>query len=272
MILFSPAKINIGLQILEKREDGFHNIRSVMYPTGLCDILEIRELPEGSTPFLFSQSGIRIDSGHESNLVTRAWRLLTGETAFPPAAIHLHKQIPVGAGLGGGSSNASITLKALNQMAGNRLTPERLEVLAARLGSDCPFFLHNGPMMMEGRGEILSQAEVNLDGSFLVLLFPGIHLSTVEAYAGVVPKIPEEPLESLVVKPVDQWRDLIKNDFEQSVCAKYPLIRKLKNALYHAGAQYASLSGSGSSIYGIFRESPHLPPELRKYVIWEGAA
>ena len=168
MILFSPAKINIGLQILEKREDGFHNIRSVMYPTRFCDILEIGKLPEGNSPLRFSQTGISIDSGHESNLVTKAWELLAGETEIPPAAIHLHKQIPVGAGLGGGSSNASITLKALNQMAGNRLTPERLEVLAARLGSDCPFFLHNGPMMMEGRGEILSQAEVNLDAGAMV--------------------------------------------------------------------------------------------------------
>ena len=272
MILFSPAKINIGLQILEKREDGFHNIRSVMYPIGLCDILEIGKLPEGNSPLLFSQTGISIDSSHENNLVTKAWELLAGETEIPPAAIHLHKQIPVGAGLGGGSSNASVTLKALNQMARNSLAPERLELLAARLGSDCPFFLHNGPMMMEGRGEILSQAKVNLDGSFLVLLFPGIHVSTARAYADVVPKIQEDPLENLILKPADQWKDHIKNDFEENVFTKYPLIRELKNELYHAGAQYASLSGSGSSIYGIFREFPHLPRALRKYVIWGGIA
>ncbi len=272
MILFSPAKINIGLQILEKRKDGFHNIRSVMYPIGLCDILEIIALSEGSTPFLLSQSGISIDSDPESNLVTRAWRLLSGETYIPPVSIHLHKQIPAGAGLGGGSSNASVVLKALNHLAPKSLTQERLEVLAAQLGSDCPFFLHNSPMMMEGRGEILNQAGVTLDDSFLVLLFPGIHVSTAEAYDGIHPGIPDIPLEKLISKPPNLWKDLILNDFEETVAAKFPLIRELKKALYDAGAQYASLSGSGSSIYGIFREYPRLPGELKKYVIWEGNA
>ena len=272
MILFSPAKINIGLQILEKREDGFHNIRSVMYPTDFCDILEIRTLTEGGMPFRLSQSGILIDSDPESNLVTRAWRLLSHETALPPVAIHLHKQIPVGAGLGGGSSNASCVLEALNHLAPRSLNQEQLEVLALSLGSDCPFFLHKGPMMMEGRGEILSQAKVDLEDSFLVLLFPGIHVSTAEAYSGVHPKIPDIPLEEMISKPADLWDKLVLNDFEETVCKHYPLIRELKNALYRAGAQYASLSGSGSSIYGIFTEYPRLPGELKKYVIWEGAA
>jgi 4-diphosphocytidyl-2-C-methyl-D-erythritol kinase len=272
MILFSPAKINIGLHILEKRDDGFHNIRSVIYPTGLCDILEIKVLPEGSKPFCLSQSGILIDADPENNLVSRAWRLLINETALPPVAIHLHKQIPVGAGLGGGSSNATYALKALNQLAQESLNRGRLEELAAWLGSDCPFFLHHGPMMMEGRGEILKQAEVNLAGSFLVLLFPRIHVSTAEAYAGVHPESPVFPLENLISRPVEHWADLIKNDFEESVSAKFPLIREMKNALYHEGAQYASMSGSGSSVYGIFSKYPRLPRELRKYVIWEGSA
>jgi len=271
MILFSPAKINLGLQILEKREDGFHNIRSVMYPIGLCDILEIRDLPEGSPPFRLSQSGIQIDSDHDSHLVTRAWRLLSDETTLPPVKVHLHKQIPVGAGLGGGSSNASTILNALNQKASLSLSQERLEVLASRLGSDCPFFLHKGPMLMEGRGEILSQVEVNLEGFFLALLFPGIHVSTSEAYAGVQPKLQETDLETLISKPVDLWKDLVQNDFEETVLAKFPLIGDLLMALYGSGAQYAAMSGSGSSIYGIFREYPRLPPELKKYMIWEGA-
>ena len=270
MILFSPAKINIGLQILEKRKDGFHMLRSIMYPVGLCDILEISILAEGSPPFQLSQSGILIDPDRENNLVTRAWRLLRDETDLPPVNIHLHKQIPVGAGLGGGSSNASTVLLALNQRSPLRLSQDRLEVLAGRLGSDCPFFLHKGPMLMEGRGEILTRTQVNLEGFFLVLLFPGIHVSTAEAYAGVQPKLPEITLETLVSKPVDLWKDKLMNDFEDSVCAIYPLIRDLKEALYRAGAYYASMSGSGSSIYGIFREQIRLPGELRKYVIWEG--
>ena len=271
MILFSPAKINLGLQILEKREDGFHNIRSVTYPVGLCDILEIKYLAPGGPPFHLSHSGIQIDSDHDSHLVTRAWRLLSAETTLPPVKVHLHKQIPVGAGLGGGSSNASTILRALNQRAPLSLSQERLEVLAGRLGSDCPFFLHKGPMLMEGRGEILSQTKVNLEGSFLVLLFPGIHVSTSEAYAGVQPKLPKIALEALISKPVDLWKDMLKNDFEETVFAKFPLIGELRMALYGAGAQYAAMSGSGSSIYGIFREYPRLSPELKRYVIWEGA-
>lgn len=272
MILFSPAKINLGLQILEQRKDGYHNIRSVMYPTGFCDILEIMSLPEGNKPFHLSQSGIRIDTDPENNLVARAWRLLDTEIDLPPVAIHLHKQIPVGAGLGGGSSNATIALQALNQLARKSLPRERLEELAARLGSDCPFFLHHGPMMMEGRGEILRPTEANLKGFFLVLLFPGIPVSTAEAYAGVHPEIPGISLEKLISRPVEHWADPIKNDFEETVGAKFSLIRELKQALYQAGATYASMSGSGSSIYGIFTSHPRLPAELKKYVIWEGPA
>lgn len=270
MILFSPAKINIGLQILEKREDGFHNIRSLMYPTGLCDIIEIRTMPDGSPPFQLVQSGILIDSDSESNLVSRAWSLQSIETNMPPLSIHLHKQIPVGAGLGGGSSNASCTLKALNQISPQKISAEQLELLAAQLGSDCPFFLQTNPMMMEGRGEILSRTEVRLEGSFLVMLFPGIQVSTAEAYEGVVPKVPATPLQKLISEPAELWKDLIQNDFESTVCTKYPLIRELKEALYRAGAYYASMSGSGSSIYGIFRKQSRLPEELRRYLIWEG--
>ena len=271
MILFSPAKINIGLQILEKREDGFHNLRSIMYPIGLCDLLEIRENTEGNPPFWLSQSGILIDSDLEDHLITKAWRLLSAETTLPPVSLHLHKQIPVGAGLGGGSSNASTVLKALNQRIPLSLSQGRLEVLAGRLGSDCPFFLHEGPMLMEGRGEILSPVQLNLEeSSFMVLLFPGIHVSTAEAYARVQPRIPEVALETLVSVPVDQWKEKLKNDFEETVFAKYPLIRELKEALYQQGAQYAAMSGSGSSIYGLFREQVRLPHELKKYLLWEG--
>ena len=272
MIRYSPAKINIGLQILGRREDGFHNIRSVMYPTGLCDVLEIKAMPEGAKTFQFSQSGINIQTDPESNLVTAAWRLLKDFTALPPVAIHLHKQIPVGAGLGGGSSNASLTLLTLNDLAPQGLSPERLEELAGQLGSDCPFFLHKGPMMMEGRGEILSPVKVDLEGLYLVLLFPGIHVSTADAYAGVLPEIPEIPLQQVISLPVKKWPGLVENDFEESLMAKFPLIRELKESLYRVGAQYASLSGSGSSIYGIFKKAPRLPGELKDFVTWEGPA
>lgn len=242
-----------------------------MYPIGLCDVLEIKESTEANPPFRLSQSGLPIDSDLENHLVTKAWRLLSIETDLPPVNIHLHKQIPVGAGLGGGSSNASMVLKALNQLFSLSLSQGKLEVLAGKLGSDCPFFLHKGPMLMEGRGEILSPAQLDLDGSYLVLLFPGIHVSTADAYARVQPGIPEVALETLVSLPVDQWKEKLQNDFEESVFGLYPLIRELKEALYQEGAKYAAMSGSGSTIYGLFREQVRLPHELKKYLLWEGS-
>jgi len=272
MIYFSPAKINLGLQILERREDGFHELRSVMYPTGLCDIIEINQLPAAKGPLRFSQSGIRFASDLDENLCVNAWELLSSERTLPNVAIHLHKQIPVGAGLGGGSSNASTTLQGLNQIAGSTVSAERLTELAAQLGSDCPFFLHNKAMMMEGRGDVLSPVRLSLDTLYLVLLFPDIHISTAEAYGGVTPAYPEVHLRELLETPNDRWKDLIKNDFEKSAFIRHPLLKELKNSLYDAGASYASMSGSGSSMYGLFNSPPELPQNIKKYVIWAGQA
>jgi len=272
MILFSPAKINLGLQILERRDDGFHNLRSLMYPTGLCDIIEIYQLAEGHNPVRFSQSGIRFDNDLEENLCIKAWKLMATECPLPPVSIHLHKQIPVGAGLGGGSSNASTTLKGLNQLAGSPLPEKQIAALAGRLGSDCPFFLHQGPMMMEGRGEVLSRMAVSLEGYYLAILFPGIHISSAEAYRAVSPAIPETDLREIIQLPTDQWEGQIRNDFEVSAFQRHPLLEELKSCLYQAGASYASLSGSGSALYGIFESDPELPEQLQNYMIWKGPA
>jgi len=272
MIYFSPAKINLGLQILKQRDDGFHMLRSVMYPTGLCDIIEINQLPVEDIPVRFSQSGIRFQADLEKNLCMKAWKLMTSEQDLPHVSIHLHKQIPVGAGLGGGSSNASTVLKGLNQIAGSPVSSERMADLAAQLGSDCPFFLYELPMMMEGRGEILSQVELSLDKLHLVLLFPEIHISTAEAYGAVSPFVPDKHLQQLIEAPMDRWKGLIINDFEKNALLKYPLLKTLKRSLYEAGAVYASMSGSGSALYGIFETPPQLPEELRKYIIWKGPA
>lgn len=272
MILFSPAKINLGLEILERRADGFHNLRSVMYPTALCDILEIHQLQEEDPPIRFSQSGIRFEADLVTNLCLRAWNLMSQESTLPHVAIHLHKQIPVGAGLGGGSSNASTILKGLNQLASSPASPERLAELAGRLGSDCPFFLQSIPMMMEGRGELLSPVTLSLDSLYLVILFPEIQISTTEAYGNVSPSMPDLHLRHLIEAPVDQWKDHIINQFEGSIFPVYPLLDELKQALYRAGALFASMSGSGSALYGIFESPPVLPEEIKTYVIWEGAA
>jgi 4-diphosphocytidyl-2-C-methyl-D-erythritol kinase len=272
MILFSPAKINLGLLILERRADGFHNLQSVMYPTPLCDILEIHQLSEEDKPVRFSQTGIRFKGDLEKNLCIRAWDIMASEGTLPNVAIHLHKQIPVGAGLGGGSSNASTILKGLNLMASSPASPERLAELSARLGSDCPFFLHSNPMMMEGRGELLSPVKVSLDSFYLVLLFPEIQISTSEAYGTVSPAKPDLHLGQLIKAPLDQWKNSIFNRFEESVFPQYPLLKELKHALYRAGAIYASMSGSGSALYGIFESPPVLPEDIKPYIIWEGAA
>lgn len=272
MICFSPAKINLGLQILRRREDGFHDLRSVMYPTGLCDIIEIHQLPGEYRPVHFTQSGIRFDSDPEHNLCLKAWKLLAADRELPPVAIHLHKQIPVGAGLGGGSSNASTILRGLNLLAPSPAPFERLEELACQLGSDCPFFLHDVPMMMEGRGELLSPVKVSLETKYLVLLFPGIHISTAEAYDSASPAIPDLHLQQVIESPVQQWENTVENDFEKNAFIKHPLLESLKLGLYRAGAMYASMSGSGSSLFGIFEKLPEFPPEIRKYVIWKGPA
>ena len=270
MIYFSPAKINIGLQILNKRTDGYHNIQSVMHPVGLCDILEINILPAADKGFLFSQSGIRFEGDQEDNLCLQALELFRKETPLPPVQMHLHKQIPVGAGLGGGSSNASSTLLGLNALADNPLTVKQLKELAAILGSDCPFFLDPQTMMMEGRGEILTPLFLSMEEIYLVLLFPEIHVSTQDAYAGVNPANPPLQLKEIINEPLSRWEELIENDFEKSVFSRYPQLGSIKQELYSSGATFASLSGSGSSLYGLFKERPTLPEGLQKYVIWEG--
>jgi 4-diphosphocytidyl-2-C-methyl-D-erythritol kinase len=270
MIYVSPAKINLGLQIIERRGDGFHNLRSVMYPIPLCDIIEISQLPGQEIPLSFTQSGISTEVPQEHNLCVKAWKLMASERILPPVSIHLHKQIPVGAGLGGGSSNASAVLTGLNVLTSSPVPPEELAKLAGQLGSDCPFFLQKDPMMMEGRGDILSSLDVSLKPLYLLILFPEIHISTAGAYAAVSPGMPDLHLRELVRAPLNQWKDQVLNDFEACVFARHPLLASIKLALYEAGAVYASMSGSGSSMYGIFETSPQLPAEIQKYVIWEG--
>lgn len=272
MIFFAPAKINIGLQIIERREDGFHNLQSIMLPVGLCDILEIRRSTHGKKNLRFGQSGIQIGSLKEKNLCVRAWELFSSEAILPPVELHLHKQIPVGSGLGGGSSNATATLKGLNILAETPLPKEKLHEMAAQLGSDCPFFLHGEPMMMEGRGEILSPVTLHMDQLHLVLLYPALQVSTAEAYSGVKPIQHDIHLRELIRESMDQWRELVVNDFEHSVFDRHPELDQLKQSLYQAGALYASLSGSGSSLYGLFPESPDLPADLERQVIWKGSA
>jgi 4-diphosphocytidyl-2-C-methyl-D-erythritol kinase len=255
MLLYPNAKINLGLNVVEKRPDGYHNIETVFYPIGLSDMLEV-EPSESCSDYSFSSSGIQLDGDPEENLIVKAFRLLRSEYQFPPIDITLIKQIPFGAGLGGGSSDAAFMLKALNKLFELKITPKKLEKIASQLGADCPVFIKNKPVFATGTGNVFTPIKLSLKGKFLLLVKPDIHVSTPEAYSLVVPEKPELSLLELIKQPISEWRATVKNDFEKSVFAAHPAIGEIKNYLYEMGANYASMSGSGSSVYGIFENMP----------------
>ncbi len=247
MIVYPNAKINLGLNILRKREDGYHDISSVFYPLKECvDILEIVK----SEKFEFTKSGIEIPDG--DNICEKAWRLLDADFEIGNVKIHLHKQIAIGAGLGGGSADASFTLKALNEIFELKLTNKELEKYALQLGADCPFFIDNTPKLVEGIGEKMINIDLDLSEYNIRLINPGIHVSTKEAYSDLVPKTPVLSVEKIIEFPIIEWKGKLKNDFETSGFLKYPSLEKIKEELYTDGAIYASMSGSGSVIYGVF--------------------
>ena len=266
MVVFPNAKINIGLNILSKREDGYHNISSCFYPIPFCDVLEI--VP--SVDFRFTSSGIAIDGKPENNLCVKAFQLLQQHHDIGNVNIHLHKVIPMGAGLGGGSSDATFTLKALDKLFDLSLSIAQLQQYASQLGSDCPFFVKNTTVMAEGTGTEFRPCPVDLKGKYMVLIYPDLHISTQEAYSGVKPVQPEIELEDILKeKPLQEWPTQVKNDFEDSVAGNYPVIEELKSTLYDQGALYASMTGSGSAIYGIFEEKTELNLHLSG-IVWEG--
>jgi 4-diphosphocytidyl-2-C-methyl-D-erythritol kinase len=255
MITFPNAKINLGLKIIERRPDGYHRIETVFYPIGLSDCLEV--VPsETCNDYSFSLSGISLDDDPENNLIVKAYRLLRTHYQFTPVDITLIKKIPFGAGLGGGSSDAAFMLKALNELFNLKITELKLEKLALKLGADCPFFIRNKPVFATGTGNIFTPVKLSLKGYFLLLVKPDIHISTSEAYSLVIPEKSDISLLRLIQKPIVEWKDTIKNDFEKPVFARYPVIEEIKTKLYDLGALYASMSGSGSSVFGIFESQP----------------
>lgn len=250
MLFFPNCKINIGLDVLSRRADGFHDISTVMMPVkGLCDVLEI--VPSEEPGLQFTQSGLEAGPT-DDNLCVRVWNLMAARYGLPGARIHLHKIVPTGAGLGGGSSDAAFTIKGLNKIFSLGLDNTVLESLAADLGSDTAFFIRNETSIASGRGEILEPYSLNIGGLRLVIVKPDVSVSTAEAYAGIVPHIPERPLAERVSANVREWKDSVTNAFEPHIFAKYPEIGRIKQRLYDAGAVYASMSGSGSAVYGIF--------------------
>ncbi|MGE5427580.1 MAG: 4-(cytidine 5'-diphospho)-2-C-methyl-D-erythritol kinase [Methylococcaceae bacterium] len=252
MIQFPNAKINIGLSITEKRLDGFHNLETIFIPVGWCDALEFVVSEEVA----FSASGIFLFGDAESNLVMKAYRMLQNDFNLPSLKIHLHKVIPFGAGLGGGSSDGAFMLSMLNKQFELNLSGPDLESYAARLGSDCPFFIRNTPVFASGRGDVMEPVDLSLNNWFILIIKPPVEVPTAKAFQWIVPEKPELSLKSLVKLPVELWRDSIVNQFESSVFQLFPQIKEVKEKLYDMGASYASMSGSGSCVFGLFSELP----------------
>lgn len=269
MVVFPKAKINIGLRIMEKRPDGFHNIETFFYPVELADALEfvVKDSRRGDS---LKVTGVMEEGDPEKNLVMKAVKVMRQSFDFPGIRIHLHKNIPVGAGLGGGSSDAAGILKALNRYFSFGLTPEELRSFAGRIGSDAPFFIDSTPSFAEGVGNILSEFPLDLSRYNIVILYPDINISTVEAYAGCVPCPTGLSLRQLLNLPVSEWRGRVVNEFELNIFRSYPQIGRIRMALYEAGAIYASMSGSGSAVYGIFEGEPDLPADLTRYRLSTG--
>ena len=262
MITYPNAKINLGLNIVEKRLDGYHNLETVFYPINLQDALEVNLL-EGEEEFSLKVSGVPIEGEPENNLVVKAYRLLKKDYPEMPAIdIHMYKHIPTGAGLGGGSADAAFMIKLLNDKFKLNLSIEKMEEYAAILGADCAFFIQNKPVFATGIGNIFEPIQLSLKGYYLVLVKPDIFVSTKDAFAHIIPTQPTQSLKEIIRMPVETWRATMKNDFEDSVFQKFPEIAAIKDKLYDLGAVYASMSGSGSSVYGIFREQVEFVDEI----------
>lgn len=270
MISFPNCKINVGLHIVGKRSDGFHDIETIFYPVQWTDILEIVRNEDNNPAVEFKSTGIRVYGPREKNLCLKAYQLLADKYSLPPVKMHLHKIIPIGAGLGGGSSDAANTLISLNKLFRLNLSDQELENYAVELGSDCPFFIRNKAMYATEKGNIMEPISLKLKNLYIVIVKPRVHVSTAEAYAGVSPQKKSTSLKDLVRLPIESWKDCIENDFEKSIFENYQGIRNIKSKLYKFGAVYASMSGSGSAVYGLFKEEKNLRAYFRSCTVWQG--
>jgi 4-diphosphocytidyl-2-C-methyl-D-erythritol kinase len=258
MIAFPHAKINLGLNVISKRPDGFHNLETVFYPLPLNDVLEI---VAAKKTWLFP-SGLDIHGEISDNLVLRAYHLLQKKySKVGGLEIYLHKAIPLGAGLGGGSADAAKTLQLVNGFFELNIPKETLAEYALELGSDCPFFLQSDPCFATGRGEILEPVKLDLSGYSFLLIHPGVHVNTTRAFSGIKPVKPTHDLKKSILQPISEWKTNVHNIFEISLFEDHPFLRQIKEKLYESGALYASMTGSGSTLYGIFPKGAL--PELR---------
>ena len=255
MILFPNAKINIGLNILNRRADGYHNLQTIFYPVAIKDVLEVIE----SNQLQFTSSGIPIPGNRDENLCLKVYHSLSRDFTLPPVHSLLHKNIPIGAGLGGGSADAAFMIRMLNEKFNLGIPDEGMVDYARKLGADCAFFIQTKPVVAYDKGDQFLSIKLDLSNYYLVLAMPDIHVSTADAYKGVIPNNFANPLEDVIQLPITEWRNHIVNDFEKSVFQKFPVIKELKNYMYKSGALYSSMSGSGASVYGIFEKNIRLP-------------
>ena len=255
MLTFPNAKINLGLFVTEKRPDGYHNIETVFYPIPLQDALEINPSKKNEMPYTLHLRGTAIDGNPDDNLVIKALKLIKKDyPQIPSVDIHLYKHIPCGAGLGGGSSDAAFMIKMLNERFNLNIPTEKMEEYAATLGADCAFFIQDQPVLATGIGNVFEPIDLSLKDFYLILVKPNDFVSTKEAYAHVAPKKPQISLKEIIKMPVQEWKNYMKNDFEESVFLNHPNILAIKDRMYDLGATYAAMSGSGSSVYGLFKQ------------------
>lgn len=267
MVAFPPCKINLGIHVLNRRADGFHNIETCFYPVPRTNILEVVV----ASHFSFTGTGITIPGNPGDNLCCKAYELLRKDFDLDPVSIYLHKMVPPGSGLGGGSSDGTWTLRILNDLFRLGLSHAKLSEYAGTLGSDCPYFLHDTPMIGTGKGEVLTPVATSLKGKYIVIVRPDIHISTRDAYNGVKPRQAEQSIRTILEKrQPDEWKDTLTNHFESNVAQLFPVIGFLKEELYRSGALYASMSGSGSAVYGIFDDVVELAGNFGMHDFWSG--
>jgi len=274
MICFPNAKINLGLNIIEKRSDGFHNIETLFYPIQWCDVLECienRDFKKGDEKIKLSLSGINVGRNMQTNLVAKAYKVLDEKYNLPPVKAHLHKVIPMGAGLGGGSADAAFFIKLLNEKFKLNISVTAQINFSKQLGSDCAFFIENKSAFASEKGDVFSPAQIDLSNYCMVIVYPAIHSNTAEAYKGIVSAKPKKNIQEIISGGIKTWPTNLVNDFEATIFTHYPSLEKIKNKFYSSGAIYASMSGSGSAMYGIFEnkvdvEDFNFPAN---YLIWK---
>jgi 4-diphosphocytidyl-2-C-methyl-D-erythritol kinase len=274
MICFPNAKINLGLNIVEKRSDGFHNIETVFYPMNWCDALEVIEnkgFQKGNEKINLSLSGIVVEGNTQDNLITKAYTLIDATHDLPPVKVHLHKNIPMGAGLGGGSSDAAFFIKLLNDKFSLNLSAIEQVNFAKQLGSDCAFFMENKPVYASGKGDVFSEVKIDLSQYCIVVVYPAVHSNTALAYKGVVPVKPQKNIQSIIASEIKNWKEELTNDFEKTIFLQHPELQSIKNTFYTKGALYASMSGSGSALYGVFKNDIDVKEFNfpNNYLIWK---